>query len=813
MKSLKVSFFFLCIFLLNSHAQSNLLYDGIQQAKNSGETFEPFTAFMPVSKSMSQSERFQEHFIQSQEVHIFQYDKSSAKNLKTSMLLLIPLGGKNLQLELQEYRMDYQVTTSSGQKILPDKNIRHYHGIVKDDPQSIVAITFGEYEVMGLVATCEGNFNLALDRQSGDHIFYNDNNLKQKPEFICSTQTDDYINAYSAEILLETTRATVIHKPVRLYFETTYDIYQKFGASVETFVTGLYNKVALLYQNEGINTELSEIHIWKTQDPFTSFISISDLLTQYMNYRTSFNGDLGQLLTLRNLKNATGLAPVDVLCNSNASLRLSVANVDGNVDEVPIFSWPVYTMTHEFGHMFGSLHTHDCVWNGNNTAIDGCGTTIGCPDPGMPNGGTIMSYCWNYLQSSLMFSLGFGLQPGNLIRNKVANAWCFSVINGPNSICLNGSYSLSTGQSAKWVVSSGFSVSPATGTSTTVTASAPHQYNGLLTAEINGVIFSKNITTCNTSINGPNTICKTGSYSLSTGQSTTWSVSSGFSVSPTTGTSTTVTATNTNGQNGTLSATLSGGTFTKSIAACGISGPSIICNSGSYGLNTGQSAAWSVSSGFSVSPTTGTSTTVTATNSNGQSGTLTAVANGVTVTKSIAACNSGPHITGPDVVCPSSPEVYTLVGATAVQWGVGSPFTIVSSSSTSATVKTTANQGQTAAVVAILSGNAGAVTKLIQACSKGGSISSYIIAYPNPVDDILTIEIDTDAAQSFLSVQGNLNFDVRLYDGQGNLLHQQKSKGETVQFNVSNLPYGLYYLHVYDGVNSTPEMLPIIIEH
>ena len=33
------------------------------------------------------------------------------------------------------------------------------------------------------------------------------------------------------------------------------------------------------------------------------------------------------------------------------------------------------------------------------------------------------------------------------------------------------------------------------------------------------------------------------------------------------------------------------------------------------------------------------------------------------------------------------------------------------------------------------------------------------------------------------------------------------------QFNVSNLPNGIYYLHVYDDVNSNPEIQQIMVEH
>ena len=29
----------------------------------------------------------------------------------------------------------------------------------------------------------------------------------------------------------------------------------------------------------------------------------------------------------------------------------------------------------------------------------------------------------------------------------------------------------------------------------------------------------------------------------------------------------------------------------------------------------------------------------------------------------------------------------------------------------------------------------------------------------------------------------------------------------------TNLPDGIYYLHIYDGVTENPEMIPIVVEH
>jgi hypothetical protein len=97
-------------------------------------------------------------------------------------------------------------------------------------------------------------------------------------------------------------------------------------------------------------------------------------------------------------------------------------------------------ITHEMGHLMGSNHTHSCVWNGNNTAIDGCAATEGsCARPGNPsNGGTIMSYC--HLQGvGINFNNGFGPQPSAVILNKIANAGsCLDpeeIDNPPVAVC------------------------------------------------------------------------------------------------------------------------------------------------------------------------------------------------------------------------------------------------------------------------------------------------------------------------------------------------------------------------------------------
>ena len=99
---------------------------------------------------------------------------------------------------------------------------------------------------------------------------------------------------------------------------------------------------------------------------------------------------------------------------------------------------------------------------------------------------------------------------------------------------------------------------------------------------------------------------------------------------------------------------------------------------------------------------------------------------------------------------------------------------------------------------------------LCSGCSRS-PFNEWITVYPNPASSAVYIEIDVenDSQQQKTA----RTYDVRLYDKQGNLLRQQKTAGGRVEFNISNLLNGIYFVHVYDGVNKQPEMRPLVVEH
>ena len=88
------------------------------------------------------------------------------------------------------------------------------------------------------------------------------------------------------------------------------------------------------------------------------------------------------------------------------------------------------------------------------------------------------------------------------------------------------------------------------------------------------------------------------------------------------------------------------------------------------------------------------------------------------------------------------------------------------------------------------------------------------ISYPNPVSDVLYIEVEQPDENNTNVGQNAFTYEIRLYDGLGNLVRQTDTKGgSTTQFNVANLPNGIYYLHLYYGINKTPAIQKIVIQH
>ena len=206
-------------------------------------------------------------------------------------------------------------------------------------------------------------------------------------------------------------------KVVKLYVELDYSFYRRSGGNIQEAIERYefaFNQLKSLYEQEGINLELSEIKVWDVPDPYSDQSSDQSLFDFSAAMKNGFNGDFAMLID-GSTNRFGGLAWLNSL-NGSDYYQTSYCNIASVASVFPVYNWFTSVMAHELGHNLGSPHTHSCDWPGG--AIDGCYKVEGnCNRPAIPIKGTIMSYC--HLQGGIDFTLGFGELPRNLILNNI----------------------------------------------------------------------------------------------------------------------------------------------------------------------------------------------------------------------------------------------------------------------------------------------------------------------------------------------------------------------------------------------------------
>ena len=370
--------------------------------------------------------------------------------------LEIPFKNQNYKVQLYKvdpFAEDFRIDTDKKQNIAYQKGV-YYRGIIKGNPNSVSAFNFfnGEFNVI-FSADELGNIVVGkLEKQNNqlDYIVYSDTDLKILNNFDCHVKDD----VKPAEISTQN-REVNTNRCVTFYFEIDNNLYQSNGSNTTTttnWMTSVFNNVQTLFNNDGITTALKSIYIWTTQDPYDGVgTASSDYLQAFAENRPVFNGDVGMLVGI-DPGGLGGVAFIDSICGS---INYSYSDIDGiSFSTVPSYSWTIQVITHEFGHSLGSPHTHACVWNGNNTAIDNCGpyaigqsgegyscmtTPPTIPSPSVK--GTIMSYC-HLTSSGISLANGFGPQPAARIVSTVNSKTCLST-NCTNT-CINTAVNIQT---------------------------------------------------------------------------------------------------------------------------------------------------------------------------------------------------------------------------------------------------------------------------------------------------------------------------------------------------------------------------------
>ena len=417
-----------------SQKESQFIKKDIEKYHKNGYIFKAYDIFSSSEKKLDEElER------SVKEASFFNLNKNVIQNIYQEKPLLIslsiPFKGNIIEVELYRKNVldkDFDAYDHNKDKLDYKEGV-FYRGIVKNAQKSIASFSFFNNSVYGIASTLElGNVNIGKLKNSEDYIAFAEHDLTGTNPFSCGFDEVKENIESSTNQSFETNK-TATTNCVRIYYEVAYEPYLQNNSDVNqttNWVTAIHNNISTLYANDGITIALSEVVVWTQPDPYV--YNYENNLYYFANNTNYFNGDIAHLI---NQPTTTSVAFINSLCQSN---NYAYSAVDQYYNQLPVYSWTIGASTHELGHSFGSPHTHACAWNGNNTAIDGCGPAggadEGCNGPIPPTGGTIMSYC-HLLSTGVNFANGFGVQPSQLIRNTIDNKTCLG------TDCINSCFS------------------------------------------------------------------------------------------------------------------------------------------------------------------------------------------------------------------------------------------------------------------------------------------------------------------------------------------------------------------------------------
>ncbi len=169
-----------------------------------------------------------------------------------------------------------------------------------------------------------------------------------------------------------------------------------------------------------LGIKLSDIKIWTSPDNYGVDGNVGSALSRISNDVGDFNRDIMHLISATgdfcdwsgvaydSYSSATGKFNGSTVCGANP---YGVSQTSLSFQTLPVYSWTINVLAHEIGHNLGAPHTHDCMWGPNyDQSLDACVPAgANCGDPGIPNSGTIMSYC--HTRADVGISLGQGFHP------------------------------------------------------------------------------------------------------------------------------------------------------------------------------------------------------------------------------------------------------------------------------------------------------------------------------------------------------------------------------------------------------------------
>jgi hypothetical protein len=282
-----------------------------------------------------------------------------------------------------------------------------YKGTVDNDPQAIVSLTFSENSVMGMIL--KKNENYVIGKYGNDdkssYVLYQNEKVLDFPPLICGTS--DKVSDKLQNIIYDAFRKYMTKDDsmlgldtmtVELAFDSDYRNYTHFKKDtlqIFSYFTALTAVGSLIYERDvKTRLQLNYVNVWASEDPpypYKDQDYMGDMQKYWEANMTNVKRDVTMFLTVRDTAFGGVAYSAGGLCEGINSY--AICGMNGNFAEFPAYSYDEYVLSHELGHVVGSMHTHNCSWPLG--PIDSCSSPeVGtCSNNYVQTLGTIMSYC------------------------------------------------------------------------------------------------------------------------------------------------------------------------------------------------------------------------------------------------------------------------------------------------------------------------------------------------------------------------------------------------------------------------------------
>ncbi|MBL7913008.1 MAG: T9SS type A sorting domain-containing protein [Bacteroidia bacterium] len=331
-------------------------------------------------------------------------------------------------------------------------------------------------------------------------------------------------------------------------------------------------------------------------------------------------------------------------------------------------------------------------------------------------------------------------------------------------------------------------------TGSTVVSTPAISTNYTVSTVVNGctgsATSSVTANTTSVSITGASSVCAGGTVNLTaSGANTyTWNTSANtasISASPSVNTTYTAAGTGTNGCVGSATQAIVVNANPTITVAGGV-----ICSGSSFTLSPSGASTYSFSTGPVVSPSVTSSYSVTGTNSLGCTSANAAVASvTVNTTPAVTAVSST------SLLCVGQTASLTASGASTYTWNTTANTTVIAVSPTVTTSYTVTGSTNGCS-------NTFTISQAVSPCTginaNTASVNGVLV-YPNPNTGIFTIELNNGSVKN-----------IEVMDLTGRVILSSSSVNDKVDFNISTLANGVYYVRIQS--NNTVEVLKIVKE-